>query len=345
MAVIWIVRAPIEYRSEATLEFKYTRDATGAIVEDLTALSLDAFRKSEELMSAESQERLQRQLEEAVFASSVSLNGAFTGGYRIDVEPPRLRKGKATGPAFLKVYAYSASPSDAGFLVGQAADLYVQQLNEDYDEAFRALQAHRIRRAEETASQLRVTLAAKRSAVADETGPGTIAVTELVDENSRLLSELLTILGQIRSEAAGLNVGLGRDTLRLDRAIVDLTQDVQAVGDAWERGLKIPLQVLYSIESLPEYQLSLLREEVLHAEYRDLTEKFAQSNSEIAPSSYVTIVSRTSHPELVRALGISKRNLLVGGAGAGMFIGWFLGNLGDQILASRRRRDQGAPQS
>ena len=138
--------------------------------------------------------------------------------------------------------------------------------------------------------------------------------------------------------SARTTVGPGGDTIRLNEAINNLTRQVTGVANAWEGGLKAPLEVLYTIESQPEYRLAVLREEALQSQYRDNLRKFADLTNHVAPGGAVSIVSAGSSGNPIKILGVKKEYILIAGGGVGVLLGWLVANLADRLIGSRARR-------
>lgn len=350
VAYLWIQAAPVEYRSRAVLELNYARDVDGDIIQDLKGLTFEALSRTAELGDIQSQQKLTEWLEASGYPGDTQLNGDSSHDFRVDIVPPRVRQKGAADPAFLTVNAYAGTPGGASLLATKAGEWYSTLMNDYYADSLDSLQQQRAAKAAQTEAGLKMTLAAKRNALlADDSGLGTLAVRELVNEHSRLLNELLVILGELRTEAGAANalrsdsqqpdgvLAALTQSQQPDRALAALTQKVQAVGSAWESTLRAPLDVLYSIESRPEYQLALLREEIFRTQYRELVQKFTTANNEIALRPNVSIVSLASAPVKVRVLGFGRRNILMAGTVGGLLVGWILASVLDQFANSRRR--------
>ena len=326
VALLIDTKAEIAYRSVGVLEIDYARSVNGEITLDGAARALEARRRTVQLESAEVM---------AALRESMAADG-YAGSARVEIDPPSVDR-RSSNPPFLHITATAADRAEAQWVAGRATEIFAEFLNDEYDLNLETHQKRQLQIAEQAAASLEVILQQKRDALGEETGAGSEAARRLITEHSRLLGELIQVLGQLRAQALPLGRGGSSSTAVLDQTLADLADRVAEVSFAWEQQLKAPLEILYTVESQPGYQLALTREAVISDQYREHINKLTSlRNGET--SSGVSIISRGSPVEEIKVAALSTKYLLAGGTMGGAMIGWLLANLGEQIMLARARR-------
>ena len=327
VALVMESNAEIAYRSVGVLEVDYVRRVNGNITLDESARAQEVRRKTVQLESAEVM---------AVLRESLATDG-YTGSAVVDIGPPRDRR--TSSPQFLHITVTAPDRAEAQWVAGKATELFARLMNEEYDLALDTHQKRQLQIAEQAAASLEVILQEKRNALAEETGVGSVAARQLISEHSRLLGELLQVLGQLRAETLALDRGDSSSVAELDQTLAELAGQVAELSVAWEQQLKVPLEILYNAESQPRYQLALTRQTVMSNQYREHVNTLTSlSNGE--SSSGVSIISKGSLAERIKVAALSTKYLLVGGLAGGAMIGWLLANVAEQIMQTRTRRQR-----
>ena len=338
------VTARVEYRSLAFLEIRYVRSLDGGIATDRIARMEEANRLATELSSASALAALTQELSLDASAENlqgVNGSGSILGMPRMEVTGPAIGR-RVEQPAFITLEARGDTPDSARRLADRAAEVFAQRSNDAYQEELRISTLRGIVKAERVASELAKVLTDKRESLAthiDFTVTSEAADT-LLDEHSNLLNELVLVLGQIRNEASAVAVSTGAGIRNFDDAIIELRSKVAGLGDVWDERLEAPLSVLYSVEAQPDYQLALVRQEVIQGLYRSYVEEVTRLTSVGNGPDQVKIVSHGSQPERVRTLGLKREYLFGFSAFGGLFVGWVMANLAETVLVAVRRRKQ-----
>ncbi len=347
------VTSRVEYSSRAYLEVRYVRNVDGGIAADgvVRVIATDriarveeANRLATELSSAAALSALTQELgldQDAGNLQDLNGSGSVLSAPRVEVTGPANAR-FVDQPAFITLEARGGSPDSARRLADRAAEVFAQRANDAYQEELRTSTLRGIARAERVASELAKVLTDKRESLAthiDFTVTSEAAGT-LLDEHSNLLNELILVLGEIRNEASAATVSTGVDTGKFDEAIIELRSKVAGLGAVWDQRLEAPLSVLYSVEAQPDYQLALVRQQVIQGLYRSYVEELTRLTSVGNGPDQVKIVSHGSQPERIRTLGLKREYLFGFSAIGGLFVGWVIANLAETVLVAVRRRKE-----
>lgn len=343
-AFFWASNASIEYRSEALLEMTYARDIDGVVTSNSGRRSQALNRLLLDLRSPEERERLQQELKQRGLQSGVYTNGSLDQPAKVNFTRSRGR----SGPPYLAVVAKSQFPAEAQWLATEAADIVMERINSRQGLQAQDDTQYWVAEADRTAATLRETLAAQRAALAADSGLGGAATAELIEEHSRLLGELRLVLTDLQKEVSGMTEGDSEDSiapteiLRLGSVLSELQNKVRTVGNLWERGLRAPLDVLYTLEAQPEYRFLRIREELLQARYTGQIRRLTSLSESLIRRPQIELVTTGDSPRRIQVLGLKKRYIIAFGGGGGLFVAWLLANLGENILVARARRRKAA---
>ena len=344
LALFWASNISVAYRSRALLEMNYARSIDGSVTSDSGRRISALNRLVLDLSSPEEMDRLQQELAQRGLQPDPNGNGSLGHGAEVDFISTRSGR-RSTGPPYLAVVGKSQIPAEAQWLATEAADIVMERINSlqgvqaQGDSQFWTAEADR------TAAELRQTLAAQRAALAAQSGVGGAATAQLIEEHSRLLEELRVVLINLRDAVSGIPGDDRTATIEISQfrlLLSELQEEVRTVRNLWEGSLRAPLDVLYTIQAQPEYKFLRVREELLEARYTSQIQQLTSLTQSLVRRPQMESVAKGDYPKQIQVLGLKRRDVVAVGGGAGLFVGWLLANLGENVLLARARRRNAA---
>ena len=334
LAYWWVSEAPTEFRSSTTIEINYMRDLKGKLFLEDGPRRAEAIRLALELESVDAKLKFQQVIEASRRSLSIdSQNGVAPS--RLDIRPPRT--GRRPDPPYITLVAYAGDSQQAQLLAVRSAEIAADIINDRYTRELEERQRFWDEQIDETSKELKVILQEKRDIIGYESGLPELVASQLAEENSRLISELIIVLSELREESSRLYLDTGADTSALILKIAELTRKVEVVGDSWETRLKVPLEALYAIEAQPDFQFALMREDLVGNKFRNEVVQMNELFQAVTSKEQATIITSKS-PEPIALLGIKRRYIYGFGGGIGILIGWLFANLGENLLGLGRSR-------